>query len=177
MYKPFWTKKIWPGWQGGSGKVKIWPRMGLAYIHFWLQSLLESPKWVKDSGNGPKMIPPTAPDWFESISGVLQRQAKWLKHSLQLCSVIISDNKENGKFVLDVIWEPPRPPSPYFNDWHSKLVPPKRKKINWIWIHTTACLEQQWATKTFKPHWNMNENSFLSDPSPIIGNACQWLTP
>ena len=23
MYKPFWTKKIWPGWQGGSGKVKI----------------------------------------------------------------------------------------------------------------------------------------------------------
>ena len=23
MYKPFWTKKIWPGWQGGLGKVKI----------------------------------------------------------------------------------------------------------------------------------------------------------
>ena len=23
LYKPFWTKKIWPGWQGGSGKVKI----------------------------------------------------------------------------------------------------------------------------------------------------------
>ena len=23
MYKPFWTKKIWLGWQGGSGKVKI----------------------------------------------------------------------------------------------------------------------------------------------------------
>ena len=91
----------------------------------------------------------------------LQRQAKWLKHSLQLCSAIISDNKENGKFVHDVIWEPPRPPSPYFNDWHSKLVPPKRKKINWIWIHTTACWEQQGATKTFKPHWNMNENSFL----------------
>ena len=42
--------------------VKIWPRMGLAYVHFWLQSLLEAPKWVKDSGNGPQMIPPTAPD-------------------------------------------------------------------------------------------------------------------
>ena len=36
--------------------------MGLAYIHFWLWSLLEAPKWVKDSGNGPQMIPPTAPD-------------------------------------------------------------------------------------------------------------------
>ena len=22
------------GWHGGSGKVKIWPRMGLAYVHF-----------------------------------------------------------------------------------------------------------------------------------------------
>ena len=29
--------------------------MGLAYIHFWLRSLLEAPKWVKDSGNGPQM--------------------------------------------------------------------------------------------------------------------------
>ena len=47
---------------GRSKKVKIWPRMGLAYVHFWLRSLLEAPKWVKDSGNGPQMIPPTAPD-------------------------------------------------------------------------------------------------------------------
>ena len=60
-----------PGWQGGSGKVKIWPKMGLTYIHFWLWSLLEAPKWFKDSGNGPQMIPPTTPDWLESISGVL----------------------------------------------------------------------------------------------------------
>ena len=42
LYKPFWTKKIWPGWQGGSGKVNIWPRMGLAYVHFWLWSPLET---------------------------------------------------------------------------------------------------------------------------------------
>ena len=27
LYKSFWTKFFWPGWQGGSGKVKIWPRM------------------------------------------------------------------------------------------------------------------------------------------------------
>ena len=31
MSKPFWTKKIWPGWQGGSGKVKIW--------HIWVISM------------------------------------------------------------------------------------------------------------------------------------------
>ena len=34
MYKPFWTKKIWPGWQGGSGKVQILPNMGLIF-GFW----------------------------------------------------------------------------------------------------------------------------------------------
>ena len=27
----------------------------------------EAPKCVKDPWNNPKMIPPTAPDWFESI--------------------------------------------------------------------------------------------------------------
>ena len=56
LYKLFWTKKIWPGWQGGSKKVKIWPRMGLAFIYFWPRSLLEAPKWVKDPGNGLKSI-------------------------------------------------------------------------------------------------------------------------
>ena len=67
LYKLFLTKKIWPGWQGGSKKVKIWPRMGLAFIYFWPRSLLEAPKCAKDPWNTPKMIPPTAPDWFESI--------------------------------------------------------------------------------------------------------------
>ena len=56
LYKLFLTKKIWPGWQGGSKKVKIWPRMGLAFIYFWPRSLLEAPKWVKDPGNGLKSI-------------------------------------------------------------------------------------------------------------------------
>ena len=63
-YKPFGTMKIWPSWQGGSGKVKICPRM--AWI--WLWSRSEAPKLVSDPWNGPKMVPPTAPDWFESIS-------------------------------------------------------------------------------------------------------------
>ena len=31
MYKPFWTKTIWPGWQEGPGKVKIW--------HIWVISM------------------------------------------------------------------------------------------------------------------------------------------
>ena len=67
----FGPKKFDRVGRGRSGKVKIWPRMGLAYIHFWLRSLIEAPKWVKDTRDGPKMIPPIAPDWFESISGVL----------------------------------------------------------------------------------------------------------
>ena len=31
LYKPFWTKKIWPGRQEGPGKVKIW--------HIWVISM------------------------------------------------------------------------------------------------------------------------------------------
>ena len=64
VYKPFGTIQIWPSWQGGSGKVKICPKM--AWI--WLWSRPEAPKLVYDHCNGPKMVPPTAPDWFESIS-------------------------------------------------------------------------------------------------------------
>ena len=61
----------WPSWQGGSGKVKICP--GMAWI--WLWSRPEAPKWVNDPWNGSQMVPPTAPDWFKSISwpfGTLQ---------------------------------------------------------------------------------------------------------
>ena len=71
MYKPFWIKKICPGWQGGSGKVKIGQNVAQNGPCFWLWSFLEAPKWVKVPWNGPQMIPPIAPDWFESISGVL----------------------------------------------------------------------------------------------------------
>ena len=44
MYKPFWTKKIWPGRQEGPGKVKIW--------HIWVISM----------GNVHKCIILTFPD-------------------------------------------------------------------------------------------------------------------
>ena len=43
--EPFRTIKIWPGWQGGSGKVKICPRNGLKV---WIQIPPGAPKWVKD---------------------------------------------------------------------------------------------------------------------------------
>ena len=33
----------------------------------WLRSPLEAPKWVKDPGNGPRMVPPPAPDLFVVI--------------------------------------------------------------------------------------------------------------
>ena len=43
--EPFRTIKIWPGWQGGSGKVKICLRNGLKV---WIQIPPRAPKWVKD---------------------------------------------------------------------------------------------------------------------------------
>ena len=36
LYKPFWTLKIWPGWQAGSGKVKIWQGNG-QYLEEYLR--------------------------------------------------------------------------------------------------------------------------------------------
>ena len=70
LFKPCWTIKISLGWKGGSGKVEIWPRMGLAYVHFWLRSPLETPKWVKDPRNGLKSIRGSWGDHLRSISGV-----------------------------------------------------------------------------------------------------------
>ena len=37
------------GLAGGSKKVKIWPKKGLAFIYFRPRSLLEAPKCVKES--------------------------------------------------------------------------------------------------------------------------------
>ena len=46
IYKPFWTKTIYRVGRGGSKKVKIWPRMGLAYQNFSFGALwLLDPKW------------------------------------------------------------------------------------------------------------------------------------
>ena len=56
LYKPFWTNKNWPGWQGGSGKVKIGQNTAQNGPRFWLWSPLEAPKWVQDPGNGLKSI-------------------------------------------------------------------------------------------------------------------------
>ena len=67
----FEPKKIDRVGRGGAGKVKIGQNIAQNWPRFWLWSPLEAPKCVKDPWNGPQMIPPTAPDWFESISGVL----------------------------------------------------------------------------------------------------------
>ena len=48
LYKLFLAKKFDRVGRGGSKKVKIWLRMGLTFIYFWLWSLLEAPKCVKD---------------------------------------------------------------------------------------------------------------------------------
>ena len=71
MYKPFWTKEIWPGWQGGSGKVKIGQNIAQNRPRFWLWSPLEAPKWVEDPWKGFKS---TRGSWgyhLGSVSGVL----------------------------------------------------------------------------------------------------------
>ena len=105
MYKPFWTKKIWPGWQGGSGKVKIWPRMGLTYIHFWLRSLLDAPKCVKDSGNGPQMIPPNCP-WLRRWRRGRWRR-RWRRSWGRVCnhiSLLHRKTYRNLVYVHSIYW-------------------------------------------------------------------------
>ena len=70
-YKPFWTKRNWPGWQGGSGKIKIGQNIDQNGPHFWLWSPLKAPKWVKDPWKGFKS---TRGSWgyhLGSVSGVL----------------------------------------------------------------------------------------------------------
>ena len=42
--------------------VREGPNIAKYGPHFWLLSPQEAPKWVQDPGNGPQMIPPTAPD-------------------------------------------------------------------------------------------------------------------
>ena len=43
------------GVREGQNMAKNGPRL-------WLRSPLGAPKWVKDPGNGPQMVPPTTPD-------------------------------------------------------------------------------------------------------------------
>ena len=97
--EPFWTKKIWLGWQGGSGKVKIWPRMGLAYVHFWLWSPLETPKWVKDPRNGLKSIRGSWGDHLRSISGVFDP----FRASRRPVNCFFKKTPQNGPFCF-FIW-------------------------------------------------------------------------
>ena len=52
MYKPFWITKIWPGWQGVCGKVKIWLKIAPFAPYgtvFWL-SLTPTADPVKSLG-------------------------------------------------------------------------------------------------------------------------------
>ena len=45
-----------------AGGVREGPNIAKYGPRFWLLSPQEAPKWVQDPGNGPQMIPPTAPD-------------------------------------------------------------------------------------------------------------------
>ena len=79
------------------------------YVYFWLRSLPEAPKWVKDPRNGPQMAPLPAPDWFESISGVLE----------DLFSKLF-----NKSFFTPLLHFPQAP-------WCSCRT--ERKIYNWVW--------------------------------------------
>ena len=63
IYKPFWTQKID---RVGRG-VKEGQNIAQNGPGFWLWNPLKAPKWVKEPGNGPQMIQPNAPDWFEGL--------------------------------------------------------------------------------------------------------------
>ena len=77
MYKPFWTKKIWPGWQGGSGKVKILLWMVLVF-GFWA---LRRPL---NGSRTPEMDPKWSPQLpLIDLSGFLGSEAKSKAHIWQ----------------------------------------------------------------------------------------------
>ena len=59
LCKLFWTKKIWPGWQGGSGKVKIGQNMAQNRPRFWLWTL-----WMPLNGS---RTPETDPKWYPQL--------------------------------------------------------------------------------------------------------------
>ena len=75
------------------------------------EGFLEAPKWVQDPRNGPQMIPPTAPDWFESISGVsrgLQSQKRG-----PFCAIFLN--------YFDPPWPPMRTRSILFGSKWSQI--------------------------------------------------------
>ena len=55
LYKPFWTKTI-SGLAGGSGKVKIWPRIKTSLSKLQASEPSRGPKWAKNIGSGLKSI-------------------------------------------------------------------------------------------------------------------------
>ena len=68
LYKLFLTKKIWPGWQGGSKKVIIWPRMGRQHCQL---SICEN--WLSwTNTETAAATPPTV------MQNLLRASAQWL---------------------------------------------------------------------------------------------------
>ena len=103
-----WDHKNWSSWQGGSGKVKICPRM--AWI--WLCCRPEVPNWVNDSWNGPQMVHTPSPDWFKSISRTFEAwQPLYMKKSQIILTCEINDltfwlqtsTDRTGPFTHDLI--------------------------------------------------------------------------
>ena len=76
--------RVGRGGQGRSKYCQIW-------ASFWASEPSKAPKWVQDPRNGPQMIPPIAPDWFESISGT--RKLLRLYHGLGRCVEAVFDWK------------------------------------------------------------------------------------
>ena len=81
--------------RGGSKKVKIWPRMGLAFIYFWPQSLLEAPPDFEllDSQSTHHHLP---------ISKKIHREIFFLSQSMLLPLVMTKSRFEELTLFVEV---------------------------------------------------------------------------
>ena len=109
LYKPFGTTKIWPSWQGGSGKVKICPRM--AWI--WLWSRPEAPNWSDNPEMDPIWPPQLAlidlspfPDLSKHCSLYISKNINYLillKISISEILTFTASNDRTRPFSYDLV--------------------------------------------------------------------------
>ena len=135
LYKPFQTIKIWLSWHGGSGKVKICPRM--AWI--WLWSRPEAPKLVNEPWNGPKWFPQLPvidlspfPDLLKHYSLYILKNINYLILSKILISEISTLNNYHfqlSHFLNDFVIFLSIP----YDGILRKITKPFKKWLSWPW--------------------------------------------
>ena len=165
LYKPFGTIWVDRVSRGGSGKVKICPRM--AWI--WLWSRPEAPKLVNDPWNGPKGVTPTARDWFEPISWPFKAfQPLYIKQNINyliMWKLSISEIELiNGQFWGAMGWDGFFPREPLASMDFRWFCYPLTITINYFFTNWPLVNNGVWKYKPKKVHdsiylwWNMKCN-------------------